>query len=254
MKEQLLGTTLPVLSVSLDAGESVVAETGEFSWMTDSIQMSTGMGEGAGSHGVMGALKRAVGGSSLFLSTYTATDSPGTIAFASKLPGSILGVDIGSGAEYLVHRHGFLAGTPGIQISAGFQQFFTAGIFAGEGFVLQRVGGQGRAWIELAGEVVTYNLAPGESLRVHPGHVGMFTASVSFQVMRVPGIANRYFGGDEHHFAVLSGPGSVWLQSMPLPVLAAALAPYLPQPQAQSQAHSAADGGVVGGIIGDLLH
>jgi uncharacterized protein (AIM24 family) len=104
MKEQLLGTTLPVLSISLDAGESVVAETGEFSWMTDSIQMSTGMGGGAGGHGVMGALKRAAGGSSLFLSTYTATDSPGTIAFASKLPGSILGVDIGSGAEYLVHR------------------------------------------------------------------------------------------------------------------------------------------------------
>ena len=254
MKEQLLGTTLPVLSISLDAGESVVAETGEFSWMTDSIQMSTGMGGGAGGHGVMGALKRAAGGSSLFLSTYTATDSPGTIAFASKLPGSILGVDIGSGADYLVHRHGFLAGTPGIQISAGFQQSFTAGIFAGEGFVLQRVGGQGRAWIELAGEVVTYNLAPGESLRVHPGHVGMFTASVSFQVMRVPGIANRYFGGDVHHFAVLSGPGSVWLQSMPLPVLAAALAPYLPQPQAQNQVHGAAEGGVVGGIIGDLLH
>jgi uncharacterized protein (AIM24 family) len=104
--------------------------------------------------------------------------------------------------------------------------------------------------------VVTYSLAPGESLRVHPGHVGMFTASVSFQVMRVPGIVNRYFGGDAHHFAVLSGPGSVWLQSMPMPVLAASLAPYLPQAQAQAQeqVHSAAESGVVGGIIGDLLH
>jgi uncharacterized protein (AIM24 family) len=319
MKEQLLGTTLPVLSISLDPGESVVAEAGEFSWMTDSIQMSTGMsgggrsagagaargraqrgggrgargrdkqsagagqaergggtsrargwGErsgGAGGHGVMGALKRATGGSSLFLSTYTAKDAAGVIAFASKLPGSILSVEIGSQrgggreargreehSEYLVHRHGFLAGTPGIEISAGFQQSFSAGIFAGEGFVLQRIGGQGRAWIELAGEVVTYNLAPGESLRAHPGHVGMFTASVSFQVMRVPGITNRYFGGDEHHFAVLSGPGLVWLQSMPMPVLAASLAPYLPQAQAQEQAHGAAEGGVVGGIIGDLLH
>jgi uncharacterized protein (TIGR00266 family) len=249
MKEQLLGTTLPVLSVSLDPDESVVAETGEFSWMTDSIQMSTGAG---GQGRLMGALKRAVGGSSLLLSTYTAKDAAGTIAFASKLPGSILGVDVGSGNEYLVHRHGFLAGTPGIQISAGFQQSFSAGIFAGEGFVLQRVGGAGRAWIELSGEVVSYNLAPGESLRAHPGHVGMFTASVSFQVMRVPGIANRYFGGDDHHFAVLSGPGSVWLQSMPIPVLAAALAPYLPRPQ--EQASGAAEGGVVGGIIGDLLH
>jgi uncharacterized protein (TIGR00266 family) len=254
MKEQLLGTTLPVLSISLDPGESVVAETGEFSWMTDSIQMSTGLGGGAGGQGLMGALKRAAGGSSLLLSTYTAKGAAGTIAFASKLPGSILGLDIGSGAGYLVHRHGFLAGTPGIQISAGFQQSFSAGIFAGEGFVLQRVGGAGRAWIELAGEVVSYNLAAGESLRVHPGHVGMFTASVSFQVMRVPGIANRYFGGDEHHFAVLSGPGSVWLQSMPLPVLAAALAPFLPRAQGQGQVSGAAEGGVVGGIIGDLLH
>jgi uncharacterized protein (AIM24 family) len=309
MKEQLLGTTLPVLSLSLDAGESVVAEAGEFSWMTDSIQMSTGMGGGGvGGHGVMGALKRAAGGSSLFLSTYTAKDAAGVIAFASKLPGSILGVDIspqsgggrrpGAGtaqrgggnstargreqhSEYLVHRHGFLAGTPEIQISAGFQQSFSAGVFAGEGFILQRVGGHGRAWIELAGEVVTYNLAPGESLRVHPGHVGMFTASVSFQVMRVPGITNRYFGGDEHHFAVLSGPGSVWLQSMPMPVLAASLAPYLPQAQDQQgqvpsgggrrpgagaergggnstargrDIQSAAEAGVGGGIIGDLLH
>jgi uncharacterized protein (AIM24 family) len=243
MKEQLLGTALPVLSISLDPGESVVAETGEFSWMTDAIQMSTGLSGGgrearrwekqsggpAGGHGVMGAVKRAMGGSSLFLSTYTAKDAAGVIAFASKLPGSILGAEISPGSEYLVHRHGFLAGTPGIEISAGFQQSFSTGIFAGEGFVLQRVAGRGRAWIELAGEVVSYDLAPGESLRVHPGHVGMFTASVSFQVVRVPGIANRYFGGDAHHFAVLSGPGSVWLQSIPLPVLAAAVAPFLPQ-------------------------
>jgi uncharacterized protein (AIM24 family) len=228
MKEQLLGTTLPVLSVSLDPGESVVAETGEFSWMTDAIQMSTGLSEG----------------SSLSLSIYTAKDAAGVIAFASKLPGSILGVGVGPQNEYLVHRHGFLAGTPGIEISAGFQQSFSAGIFAGEGFVLQRVGGQGRAWIGLAGEVVTCNLAPGESLRTHPGHVGMFTASVSFQVMRVPGIANRYFGGDAHHFAVLSGPGSVWLQSMPTPVLAASLAPYLPH----ARTHSMAEGGGADGI------
>jgi uncharacterized protein (AIM24 family) len=220
MKDQVIGSTLPVLEISLDPDESVIAEVGEFSWMTDSIQMSTG--------------------SPLFLSTYTAKDAPGTIAFAARLPGSIVGLETGPGTEYLVHRHGFLAGTPGIEISAGFRQPFSTGIFAAGGFVLQRVGDQGRAWIELAGEVVSYDLAPGESLRVHPGHVGMFTASVSFQVMRVPGIANRYFGGDVHHFAVLSGPGSVWLQSTPLPVLATALAPFLPR--AQVQAGAAAEG------------
>ena len=249
MEEQLLGTTLPVLTISLSPGESVVAEAGEFSWMTDSIQMSTGMG-GAGGSGIVGAPQRAAGGSPVFLSSYTATDSAGTIAFAAKQPGSILGIDVGPRQEHLVHQHGFLAGTAGIEISAGFQQSFSAGIFGGEGFVLQRVAGQGRAWIELSGEVVRHDLAAGQSLRAHPGHVGMFAASVSFQVMRVPGVTNRYFGGNAHHFAVLSGPGAVWLQSMPLPVLAASLAPYLPQAQAD---HSATKSGVVGGIIGDLL-
>jgi uncharacterized protein (AIM24 family) len=106
--------------------------------------------------------------------------------------------------------------------------------------VLQRVTGQGRAWAGLAGEVVRYDLAAGQSLRAHPGHVGMFTASVSFQVMRVPGITNRYFGGDAHHFAVLSGPGAAWLQSMPMAVLAASLAAYLPR----------ADGGTISGRAG----
>lgn len=250
MEDKLLGTTLPVLSISLDPGESVVAEVGEFSWMTDSIQMSTGMGGGGDGQGLMGALKRKMAGSSLQFSTYTAQGAPGTIAFASKVPGSILPVDLAYGREYMVHRHGFLAGTQDIQISAGFQQSFTAGIFAGEGFILPRIGGQGRAWVELAGEVVRHDLAAGQSLRVHPGHVGMFEASVAFQVMRVQGIANRYFGGDVHHFAVLSGPGSVWLQSMPLSILAASLAPYLGDAKGRG---AAVEGGAVGGDIGDLL-
>lgn len=227
MRDQIHGTTMPVLSVHLDPGESVVAEAGEFSWMTDTIQMSTGMGGGAGGRGLIGALKRMAGGSSPLMSTYTAQGAAGTISFASKVPGSILPVDVAAGSEYMVHRRGFLAGSPGIQISAGFQQSFRAGIFAGEGFVLQRIGGQGRAWAELAGEVIPYELTPGQSLRVHPGHVGMLQASVSFQVVRVPGVANRYFGGDAHHFALLSGPGTVWLQSMPLPQLAASLAPFM---------------------------
>src|ERR1039457_3625064 len=116
MKDQILGTTMPVLSISLDGGESVVAEVGEFSWMTDSIQMSTGMGGGVGGQGLMGALKRKIGGGTLLMSTYTAQGAPGVIAFASKVPGSILPIDVAPGRDYMVHRHGFLAGTPGIQI------------------------------------------------------------------------------------------------------------------------------------------
>jgi len=175
---------------------------------------------------------------------------PGLIAFAAKLPGGILPVEPRKGTEYMVHRRGFLAGTPGIRISAGFQQSFSAGIFGGEGFILQRIGGDGRARVELAGEVVPYTLTAGQSLRVHPGHIGMFEASVSFQVMRVQGIANRYFGGDSHHFGVLSGPGTVWLQSMPLPVLAASLTPYLADAGGRGKA---VEGGVIGGVISDLL-
>jgi len=251
MQEQIQGTTMPVLSILLNPGESVVAEAGEFSWMTDTIQMSTGMGGGMAGRGLMGALKRAAGGATLMMSTYTAQGGPGTISFAAKMPGSILPVDVGPGAEFMIHRHGFLAGTPGIQLTAGFQQSFRAGIFAGEGFILQRAGGQGRMWTELSGEVVPYQLAPGQSLRIHPGHVGMFQAAMSFQVVRVPGVANRYFGGDAHHFAVLSGPGTVWLQSMPLPLLAASLAPYLPDGQDRRES---VESGVVGGIIGDMLH
>ena len=248
MEEQLLGTTLPVLSISLNPGESVIAEAGEFSWMTDSIQMSTGMGgAGGGDRGCAEARGRRLHFVPVQLHRHRQRRDH---RVRGEAPGSILGIDVGPQHEYLVHRHGFLAGTAGIEISAGFQQSFSAGIFGGEGFVLQRVAGQGRAWIELAGEMVRYDLAAGQSLRAHPGHVGLFTASVSFQVMRVPGVTNRYFGGDAHHFAVLSGPGAVWLQSMPLPVLAASLAPYLPQAQGD---HSATESGVAGGIIGDLL-
>jgi uncharacterized protein (AIM24 family) len=191
VQERLTGTIVPVLSISLDPGESVVAEAGEFSWMTDSIQMTPGG-----------------------LSTFTALDTAGTIAFACRQPGQIIEVSAGPGREYLVHRRGFLAGTPQIRVEPGFRQAFTTGMYAGDGFGLQRVSGQGRAWVELAGEVVTVELAAGESLRAHPGHVGMLAASVSFQLTRVPGMANRYFGPDAHHFAVLSGPGPVWLQSM----------------------------------------
>jgi uncharacterized protein (AIM24 family) len=205
VEDRLAGTIAPVLSISLDPGESIVAEVGEFSWMTDSIQMS-------GSE--LAGLPDRDGVAALPLSTFTAKGSTGTIAFAGKLPGSILGVDVSASTEYLVHQHGFLAGTPGIQVWPGFRQSFAAGIYASSGFGLQRLTGEGRAWIEFAGEVVTVELTAGESLRAHPGHVGMFAASVAFQLMRVPGIPNRSFGPDAHQFAVLSGPGPVWLQSM----------------------------------------
>ena len=142
MEETIHGTTMPVLELSLADGESVVSEAGEFSWMSDAVQMATNTGGGMGGKGIMGAVKRAVSGASFMMTTYTAQGGAGSIAFASKFPGHILPIDVAPGNEFMVHRHGFMAATPGIELSMGFQQSFRGGIFGGEGFILQKVGGR----------------------------------------------------------------------------------------------------------------
>ena len=157
--------------------------------------------------GLFGALKRAVSGGSLFMTEYTASGHAGTVAFAAKIPGHILPVTVAAGQEYMLHRHGFLCGTPGAELSIGFQQSLGAGIFGGDGFILQRLSGSCQAWVELGGEVVSYDLAAGETLRVHPGHVGMFETSVQFDITRIQGIRNMLFGGDGIFLAQLTGPG-----------------------------------------------
>jgi len=252
MQAEIKGTTMPVLEVSLEPGEQVISTHGELSWMTPNVQMSQHMSGGAPEgHGhLMQGLKRVLGGGGLFLTHYAATNGPGMVTFAAKLPGHIMPTDIVPGQPYFVHRHGWLCGTPGITPSIGLQQTFRGGLWGGDGFILQKLEGQGRAWIELSGELVHYTLAPGQTLMVHPGHVGMFEGSVQFSMTRVPGVANVAFGGDGYFLVALTGPGQIWLQSMPLPVLAHALEPYLGR-QADPQA---AQAGAIGGIIGDLMH
>jgi uncharacterized protein (AIM24 family) len=245
MQAEIKGTTMPILEVSLDRGEQVVSTHGELAWMTPSIQMSQHAGGGGGG-GLMQGLKRAVGGGGIFLTHY---EGPGSITFAAKVPGHIMPVDIAPGQAYYVHRHGWLCGTPGITPSVGLQQTFRGGMWGGDGFVLQKLEGEGRAWIELSGELTSYELPPGQTLLAHPGHIGMFQGSVQFQVTRMRGIANAVFGADGFHLVALTGPGQVWLQSMPLPVLAQALAPYL----GTENVGQAAGAGAVGGIIGDML-
>jgi uncharacterized protein (AIM24 family) len=218
--------------VSLAPGEHIYAESGELSWLSSTIHMRTGMTVTGASGGFFDALKRVFGGGTLFMTEYEAQGAPGFVAFASKVPGSILPCEVGPGRSYMVHRHGFLCGTPGATLSVGFQRSLGAGIFGGEGFVLQKIDGHGLAFIELSGEVVTYDIPPGEILRVHPGHVGMFQEGVGFDITTVPGITNKLFGGDGLFLAALRGPGRVWLQSLPLPNLAHALVPYLPRPPA----------------------
>ena len=251
MNHQILGTTLPVLEMTLDPGESIVAVSGELSWMTQSIDLQTTTGLGGGG-GLGGLFKRVAGGGSIFMTRYTAQGAPGMVAFATKMPGHILPIEVGQGAAYMSHRHGFLCGTEGIEVSVSFQQSLGAGIFGGNGFLLQRVSGAGQAWIELDGEVIPYTLQAGETLRVHPGHVGMFDATVSFEITRIRGIKNMLFGGDGIFLAALTGPGRVWLQSLPISNLAHALGPYLGGESGGNVASGVA-GGVVGSLLRDLV-
>jgi len=227
MRTEITGTVLPVLQVSLSAGETVVAETDRMSWMSPNIALNTTMAT-AGAGGVFGALSRAVSGGTLFMTEFTAEGGEGAVSFAATVPGHIVEVTVGGGQEYLVQRHGFLAGSDGIEIAMGFQKRLGAGVFGGEGFVLQRVSGQGSAFVEVGGEIVPYDLQQGQTLRVHPGHIGMFEASVSFDITMMRGVKNALFGGDGLFLADLTGPGKVWLQTLTPSKLAHALLPYLP--------------------------
>jgi uncharacterized protein (TIGR00266 family) len=248
VRHSILGTTMPVLEIQLDAEEAIVAEPGEFSWMSVNIALSTTT-QTAGARGLFSILGRALAGGGLFMTEYRATGGEGLVAFTAKVPGSIHEVQLAAGQSYYIHKHGFLCATEGVQLAIGFQQRLGAGLFGGNGFIMQRVTGPGTAFVELGGESVFYELAAGQSLMVHPGHVGMFEESVNFEVQFIRGIRNALFGGDGLFMVCLTGPGRVWLQSMTVPNLAHAIEPYL----VQDSNSSAATGGVAGAIVNGLL-
>jgi uncharacterized protein (TIGR00266 family) len=249
MQTRIAGTTMPVLEIGLAAGETIVAEPGEMSWMTANIALHTTTAA-AGARGLWGAVTRAIGGGGLFMTEFTAQGGAGAVAFAAKLPGAIMQVEVSPGHGFMVHRGGFLCATPGVELGIGFQKSLGAGIFGGNGLVLQKLAGTCSAWVELGGEVVIYDLAPGEVLQVHPGHVGMFEETVNFDITTIPGIVNALFGGDGLFVARLTGPGKIWLQTLTVPNLAHALGPYISRESAPA---AAAQGGVAGAVLGSLF-
>jgi uncharacterized protein (TIGR00266 family) len=230
MKSEIVGSTLPVVQITLQSGETIVSEPGEFCWMSDTIRMATAA-RTAGAKGLLGIVKRTLGGGTLFMNEFRAEGGAGTVAFAAKLPGQIVEEQVDSDRTYMVHRHGYMCGTEDVALSVGFQKSLGAGIFGGEGLVLQKISGSGTVWIALGGDVIVHDLKPGETLQVHPGHIGMFEERVGFDMTMVRGISNALFGGDGLFVARLTGPGKVWLQSLTMPTLAHALVPYLPQPK-----------------------
>ena len=223
MKYEIQGNTLPVVLCYLENGETMVTEGGAMSWMSPNMQMETTSGGGFGK-----MFGRMLAGESLFLNRYTSSGE-GMIAFAAKFPGQIKAFEIGPGKEYIFQKKAFLAGEEGIDITTYFQKKAAAGFFGGEGFVLQKISGQGVAFAEFDGHTVEYDLAAGQKIVVDSGHLAAMEATCSMDIQTVPGIKNALLGGEGLFNTVITGPGRVWLQTMPIANLAQAIIPYIPQ-------------------------
>lgn len=230
MNYEIKNAPLPVVIVKLNQGESIECQRGAMSWMTPTLEMQTGLG-GNGGGGFLGALgkmaKSAVTGESVFRNTYSATKGAGEIAFASTFPGDIIAFDT-TNTPIVAQKSAYLANTPGVDMELFFQKKAGAGFFGGEGFIMQKFSGNGTVFLEINGCVCEYTLAAGESLFVDTGYLAAMEATCSVDVEAVKGVGNALLGGEGLFNTKVSGPGKIWLQTMPANSLAGALAPYLP--------------------------
>lgn len=222
MRYEIKGEPMPVVICHLAAGESMITEKGSMVWMSPNMQMSTGAG------GLGKAFGRMFSGETIFQNTYTAVGGEGMIAFASSFPGSILAIPITPNNPVIVQKSGFLAAETGVELSVFFQRKFRAGLFGGEGFIMQKLSGNGMAFIEIDGTAFEYQLADGQSMIVDTGNLAMADATCSIDIQTVKGVKNILFGGEGLFNTVVTGPGSVTLQSMPVSAVAAALIPHMP--------------------------
>ncbi len=230
MDYQIVGTTMQAAIIQLEPGQTIFSETGGMAWMSGNVIMNTNAGGGGGLGGMLGGmLKRAVSGESLFIVDYTVQGGRGLVAFASEFPGKIIPLHLGPGQSMIMQRDAFMCAEKTVSLEMHFRRNLGAGIFGGEGFIMQRVTGPGVAFAELDGEIVEYTLEPGQVLKVDTGHVAMFEPTVQFDIEMVRGFRNILFGGEGLFLATLRGPGRVWLQTMPAMNLAKKIANYLPR-------------------------
>ena len=220
MQYEIIGGAFPAVICHLQRGEAMKNESGSMIWMDPCLDMTT-TGGGAGK-----MFGRLLSGESLFMNVYTARDN-GKIAFGSSFPGRILPVQISPGHELVVQKSGFLASEMGVDLSVHINQKITGSIFGGVGFIMQRLSGQGIAFIECDGEMVEYDPAPGQQIIVDTGNVLAFSGGVSLEIQRVKGAANIVFGGEGLFNTRLTGPGKVWLQTMPICNVAGAIQPFI---------------------------
>lgn len=223
MRYEITGEPLPVVICHVSAGETLVTERGSMCWMSPNMKMETTTGGGIGK-----ALGRMFSGDSLFLNRYTAMGGEGMIAFASSFPGSIRALEISPGNGMIVQKSAFLASETGVDLSIYFQKRLGSGLFGGEGFIMQRLSGRGIAFIEIDGYAVEYNLQPGQQIVIDTGYLAAMTESCTMDIQTVPGVKNMFFGGEGIFNTVVTGPGKVILQTMPVSSVAATLRPFFP--------------------------
>ena len=215
--------TLPVVVCYLEGGEQMITERGSMSWMSPNMKMETTTGGGIGK-----AIGRMFAGEALFQNRYTAQGGNGLIAFASSFPGQIKAYEIGPGREIIVQKSGFLAAEAGVELSVFFQKKLGAGFFGGEGFIMQRLSGRGTAFLEFDGHIVDYELQTGQQIVVDTGYLAAMDSTCSIEVRTVPGLKNMVFGGEGLFNTVVTGPGRVWLQTMPISNVAQLILSFMP--------------------------
>jgi uncharacterized protein (TIGR00266 family) len=223
MQYEILGTLLQSVDVHLSQGESMYTESGGMAWMRGDIEMKTST-----KGGLMAGLGRKLAGESLFMTTYTCRSSEGLVVFTPEAPGKVLDFQLGAGQSLICQKDAFMCAEASVKLEMHFRKKLGAGLFGGEGFILQKVTGPGTVFLEIPGEVREYTLVAGETMQVDPGHIALFEPTVSYDIATVKGVANILFSGEGLFLAKLRGPGRIWLQSLPLSNLAGKLARYMP--------------------------
>ena len=223
MRYEIKGTFLQAVDVFLTQGESMYTESGGMAWMTGNIEMETGT-----KGGLMAGLGRKLAGESLFMTTYTCRSAEGMVTFTPEAPGKVLDFQLEAGQILICQKDAFMCAENSVKLQMLFRKKLGAGLFGGEGFILQRVTGPGTVFLEIPGEVRTYTLAAGQTMQVDPGHIALLDPTVSYDITTVKGVANILFSGEGLFLAKLAGPGRVWLQTLPLSNLAGKLARYMP--------------------------
>ena len=223
MQYRIFGENLPALTLTMETGERVFTQSGGMTWMSDGFSMETNM-----RGGVMKSLGRMFAGESLFMATYRASRAGAQIAFASTVAGRILPVDVGARGGLICQKGAFLCGQDSVQLNVTFTKKLSSGLFGGEGFILQDISGSGMVFLEIDGDMVEKNLAPGEILKVDTGNVVAFERSVEYGIETVKGLGNIFFGGEGLFLTTLKGPGKVYLQTQNIAEFAGRIARFIP--------------------------